>query len=142
MNSPAEDSSVSNDNQNQPSVSLRSGTGAPIFEHGATTRIRRNPIRAIAALTWDDGPREIFGQLVDVSLSGCLLKTAATIATGTEVRMTITLVGGGVDEEYSMKATVRRSTTCDGRRAYGLEFSTAQKEDRRQAQALYAQTAH
>lgn len=135
------------DNHESPDIedgsktSLRSGTGAPIFEHGGVTRIRRNPVRAIAALTWDGGPREIFGQVVNVSLTGCLLKTSATIETGTELKITITIVAADTDAEYELRAVVRRNTTADGRPAYGLEFRTERPQQRRAARALYSATA-
>ena len=120
-------------------LTLRSGTGAPIFETGPTTRIRRNPIRAFARMTWDNGPRAVFAQLVDVSLTGCLLKTETTIEPGTEVELSVTLVGD--EEEYELGAVVRRNTTIGGRQGYGLEFCGDSSDERRTAKALYSATA-
>ena len=135
------DNNKSTDVEDESKTSLRSGTGAPIFEHGGVTRIRRNPVRAIAAFTWDGGPREIFGQVLNVSLSGCLLKTSATIDIGTELTMKITIVGADADAEYELHAVVRRTTTADGRSAYGLEFCTDRPRQREAARALYSATA-
>lgn len=122
-------------------VSLRSGTGAPIFEPGPHTRIRRNPVRAFASLTWDGGPREIFGQILNVSLTGCLLKTETTIAADTEVELTITIIGGSGHTEFDVRGKVRRTTTVRERRAYGIELLADSKHEREQIQALYSETA-
>lgn len=122
-------------------TSLRSGTGAPIFEPGPTTRIRRNPVRAIARLTWQGGPRQAFGRLVDLSLSGCLLKTETTIEPGTTIDLSVTLLGADDNDDYELRATVRRTTTVEGRQAYGLEFQTDSSHEKRTVQALYSMTA-
>lgn len=123
------------------SLTLRSGTGAPIFEPGPHTRIRRNPVRAIATLTWDDGPREVFGQIRNVSLTGCLLRTESTIPVDTELSLTISLIGTDSEEEFDVRAVVRRNATIEGRRGYGLEFVYTAPEHRRAVQALYSETA-
>lgn len=119
---------------------LRSGTGAPMFEHGAQTRIRRNPVRAFVALTWDGGPRETFGQVVDVSLTGFLIKTESTIDVGTEVALTVTILNDE-DCEYEVRGIIRRATTRGGRQAYGVEFVTSTTDLREAAHALYSATA-
>lgn len=124
------------------SLSLNSGTGAPIFEPGPHTRIRRNPVRAIAAVTWEDGPREIFGQILNISLTGCLLRTETTIAEGTELTMKITLIGDGQSSCFDVRTTVQRETTIRDRKAYGLEFTTECTEEKQSVQALYSATAH
>lgn len=139
MESPSLDST--DDAETDEKTGLRSGTGAPIFEHGPTTRIRRNPVRAIAALTWDGGPRRAFGQLVDVSLTGCLLKTETTIPRETEIEMSVSLLGTDDSTEYDVRAVVRRLAETDGRRGYGLEFLTDSTQERRAVQALYSSTA-
>lgn len=128
------------DASEQESMTIRSGTGAPIFEAGPTTRIRRNPVRAIARVDVD-GDRRIFGQIVDVSLTGCLLKTATTIPTDANLELTITLVGGDDHDDFEVGATVRRTTDVDDRRGYGLEFCTDSIDQRRTVQALYSATA-
>ncbi len=122
-------------------LTLRSGTGAPIFEPGPHTRIRRNPVRAIASLTWEGGPREVFGQIRDVSLTGCLLRTESTIPVDSDLDITITLVGARSEAGFEVRATVRRQTTIDGRRGYGLEFLFPSTRHRRAVQALYSETA-
>lgn len=126
---------------NQEAFTLRSGPGAPIFEPGPHTRIRRNPVRAIAAFTWPEGPREVYGQVVNISLSGCLLRTETTIEEGAELTMSITVLGGGGSQTIDVRGTVRRQTDVHGRRAYGVEFMTFTAQDRRATQALYAETA-
>lgn len=123
------------------SVSLRSGTGAPIFEPGAHTRIRRNPVRAFAALTWDGGPREIFGQVLNVSLTGCLIKTESTIQEGTQLEVSVTVVGSENRSSIDVRGTVRRQTFVDGRRAYGVEFISTSSVEKQSVQALYSETA-
>ncbi|RDV39239.1 PilZ domain-containing protein [Bradymonadaceae bacterium TMQ3] len=120
---------------------LRSGPGAPIFEPGPNTRIRRHATRAIATMTWSGGPREIFGQVVNVSLNGCLVKTESTIADGTEVDLTVTVIGGPEVEKFALRALIRRRTEVAGRRAYGLEFVCESSEERELTQRLYAETA-
>ena len=122
------------------STTLRSGTGAPIFEPGPQPRIRRNPTRAIASFTWDSGPREVYGQVVDISLNGGLLQTESTIDTGTELELSITLVGHGDEADYDLRAVVRRCDTRRGRQVYGLEFLTDSRKERQVAQALYSHT--
>lgn len=123
------------------STSLRGGPGAPIFEPGPHTRIRRNPVRAIATLTWSGGPREIFGQVVNVSPGGLLVKTESTIAEGTQVEMTITVLGRDRRLKVDVTAIVRRETVCEGRRAYGVEFLTENSADRQTLQLLYAEAS-
>ncbi|WP_158542366.1 PilZ domain-containing protein [Lujinxingia litoralis] len=123
------------------STELRSGPGAPIFEPGPHTRIRRNPVRAIAMMTWDGGPRGIFGQVVNVSLNGCLVKTESTIADGTRLAITVTVIGGPEALKFELNAVVRRRTEVSGRRAYGLEFVSETSADRELAQQLYAETS-
>ena len=136
------DFSATDDNDSEPrATELRSGTGAPIFEQGAHTRIRRNPVRAIASITWDGGPRQSYGQVINVSLSGCLLKTETTIPDDAPITMTISLIGSDDDTEYEVRAVRRRTTTASGRRAYGLEFLSETTEQKRAVQALYAATA-
>jgi hypothetical protein len=120
-------------------LSLRGGPGAPIFEPGPQTRIRRTPVRAITTLTWEGGPREIFGQVVNVSPGGCLVKTESTIAEGTRVEMTITVLGDNHRLKLDIVGEVRRQTSCDGRRAYGIEFVPATSDDRTSLQWLYAE---
>lgn len=122
-------------------LSLRSGPGAPIFEPGPHTRIRRNPTRAFAAMTWEGGPREVFGQVLNISLSGCLLRTESTIKPGTVVAMTITVLGAGNPAPLEVSGVVRRQTLVDGRRAYGVELLGRTKTEKETNQYLYAQTA-
>ncbi len=122
------------------SMNRRSGTGAPIFEAGPHTRIRRNPTRAIASFHWDGGPREVYGQILDISLHGGLLQTAATIPEGTRLHLTITLVGHGEEGQYELRGIVRRRQQSRDRQTYGLEFLTESSKERQIAQALYSHT--
>ena len=123
------------------STSLRSGAGAPIFEPGPQTRIRRNPTRAIASATWQGGPRGTFGQILDVSLTGCLFRTESTIDTGTILQLSITVIRGGADLECELRGVVRRTTTVRGRQAYGVHFLTESKSEKEAVQALYSESA-
>ena len=122
-------------------LSLNSGPGAPIFEPGPHTRIRRNPTRAFAAITWEGGPLKSFGQVLNISLSGCLLRTESTIEIGTPLQMQITVLGAGVPEAVDVQGVIRRQTLVDGRRAYGVEFLATCSEEKQTLQLLYSHTA-
>lgn len=119
---------------------LSSGPGAPMFEQaGPTTRIRRAPVRAFAAVTFEGGPREIFGQLLNLSPGGCLFRTETTIEVDTILEMDITIVGQGERATADhVRAVVRRITTDEGRRAYGIEFLSDSREETQTLQWLYA----
>jgi hypothetical protein len=125
------------------SASLRSGPGAPIFESlpGQETRIRRNPSRAFAIIRRAGGPHRVFGQVNNVSLTGCLLCTESTLPEGSELGLEITVVGGSFSESLRVTGIVRRETREAGRRAYGVEFVAHTSRDREILQALYAETA-
>lgn len=118
------------------SFSLHSGPGAPIFEPGPNTRIRRTPVRSIATMRWTGGPREIFGQVVNVSPGGCLVKTESTIALDTNLDLTITILGNGEPAKFDVCGLVKRITTADGRRAYGIEFVANTPDERETIQWL------
>ncbi|QDG49707.1 PilZ domain-containing protein [Persicimonas caeni] len=123
----------------QKSMSIASGPGAPMFEPGPTTRIRRAPVRAIASVTVDGGPREIFGQVLNVSPGGCLLKTEATMETGTLVDMSITVIGDGFRARVDCKGVLRRREESGTRKHYGVEFLAVDSQDKQSLQWLYAQ---
>jgi len=118
--------------------SLSSGPGAPIFQPGPQTRIYRTPVRAIAAAELGDG-REIYGQVVDVSLGGCLFKTAATMELGDPLELRITLLGDDRRSIAEVSGVVRRVTEVEGRRAYGIELVGRTREERRTLEWLYTQ---
>jgi hypothetical protein len=120
-------------------MTLGSGPGAPMFEHGAQTRIRRAPVRAIATVTWDGGPREVYGQVLNVSPGGCLLKTETTIEPGTRLEMSIIVISEGERAKADVEAIVRRRTEDDGRQAYGVEFIALESTDKESVQWLYSQ---
>lgn len=121
-------------------MEIGSGPGAPMFEaYGAQARIRRAPVRAIASITWDGGPREIFGQVLNISPGGCLVKTETTIEPGTILDIAVTILGDGKRINADVTGVVRRETTEGGRRAYGVEFLTRNKAERETAQWLYGQ---
>ncbi len=122
---------------NESTMSLSSGPGAPIFQHGAQTRIYRAPVRAIASVRFAD--KEVFGQIVDISLGGCLLKTETTIEEGTEVEMRITILGDMRRAVAEVRGLVRRTTTTEGRKAYGVELLANDPEEKRSLEWLYAQ---
>lgn len=118
-------------------LGLQSGPGAPIFEPGPNTRIRRSPVaRSIATMRWVGGPREIFGQIANVSPGGCLVKTESTIAPETLLEMTITILGNGEPATFDVNGLVKRVTTADGRRAYGIEFVAKTAAERETIQWL------
>ena len=122
------------------SLDLRSGPGAPMFELGAQTRIRRAPVRAIASFTWAEGPRQAYGQVCNLSPGGCLLKTETTIPVGADLTLNVVLVGDGNRHKAELTGVVRRRTTSDdGRIAYGLEFTPADREERQTIEWLYGQ---
>lgn len=137
----APDSLVLNTEGSEVSLSFNSGPGAPIFEPGPHTRIRRTPVRAITTLTWTGGPREIFGQVVNVGPGGCLIKTESTIAPGTKIEMTITVFGDNHRFKVDVTGEIRRETVCEGRRAYGVEFTPQNRDDRQSIQWLYAEAS-
>ncbi|MBA2663486.1 MAG: PilZ domain-containing protein [Bradymonadaceae bacterium] len=127
--------------QDDATLSLRSGPGAPIFEAGPSTRIRRTPVRSIATLSWVNGPREVFGQVVNLSPGGCLIKTESTIADGTAIEMTITVLGNGRTSKIDIRGQILRQTTAEGRRAYGVEFVPENSADRESLQWLYSEAS-
>ena len=116
---------------------IGSGPGAVMFEPGPQTRIRRAPVRAIATATWPGGPREIFGQVLNISPGGCLFKTETTIEPGTILDLSITIVGGPSRVSADVSGVVRRRTQDDGRRAYGVEFTAMSRAERETIQWLY-----
>ncbi len=120
------------------SFSIGSGPGAPMFEGGTHTRIRRAPVRAFASMTWEGGPREVFGQVLNISTGGCLIRTESTIEEGTTIEISVTLVGGRTRVSADIQGIVRRRTEEGGRRAYGVEFVTPSRQERETAQWLYA----
>jgi hypothetical protein len=122
-----------------PSMSLSSGPGAPMFEPGPHTRIRRAPVRAIASMTWAGGPREVFGQVVNVSPGGCLLKSEASLPVGSIIDLSMTILGNGQRSTADVRALVRHATTEGGRRAFGLEFVATDSKERETLQWLYTQ---
>ncbi len=118
---------------------LQSGPGAVMFEPGANARIRRAPVRAIASMTWRGGPREIFGQVLNVSPGGCLVRTETTIPEGTVLDIAVTLVGGQQRSHADVRGLVRHVTTYEGRKAYGVEFIAQDSLERETLQWLYTQ---
>jgi hypothetical protein len=122
-----------------PSMSIGSGPGAPMFEPGPHTRIRRAPVRAIASMTWAGGPREVFAQVVNVSPGGCLIKCESSLPVGAIVEMSITIIGEGQRSVADVRALVRHATTEGGRRAFGLEFVANDSQERETLQWLYSQ---
>lgn len=109
-------------------VEFESGHGAPVYEQGPQTRMRRSPVRAIATLTWEEGPDKVYGSVENVSPRGCLVTTESTIDEGTEVDIEIRTVGDDTDLEVPALGVVRHATEQDGRRAYGIEFREVEDE--------------
>lgn len=126
-----------NDSSTPDEVELDSGHGAVVFEHGPQTRIQRRPVRAIASMTWEEGPDRIYGGVENISPDGCMVKTEASLEEGTEVELEVATSGGDARLEVEATAVVRHQTTRDGRRAYGLEFTEVDDEALDQLRALY-----
>jgi hypothetical protein len=119
-------------------LTISGGPGAPIFQPGPQTRIYRAPVRAVAAATLADGT-EVWGQILDVSLRGCLLKIDAPLEVGAELEIRITIIGDGRRAIADVRGVVRRSTEEDGRTAYGVELVGDNSQERRVLEWLYAQ---
>jgi hypothetical protein len=130
---------LSDDKTKKKTMSMGSGPGAVMFEPGPNTRIRRAPVRAIASVVIDGGPREIFGQVLNVSPGGCLLKTEATMETGTMVEMGITVIGDDFRACVDVQGVLRRREDSGTRRHYGVEFLSVDSKDKQSLQWLYGQ---
>jgi hypothetical protein len=120
-------------------MSIGSGPGAPIFEPGPQTRIRRAPVQAIAAVKIDNGPREIFGRVVNISPGGCLLQTEATLESGTFVDLKVTVLGQEEPIRVEVSGVIRRQVEDSSRRQYGVEFLAVDSSDKQSLQWLYGQ---
>lgn len=125
----------------RPSMSIGSGPGAPMFEGGDQTRIRRAPLQAIASVSVQNGPREIFGRVVNISPGGCLLQTEATLETGTIVDLNITVLGQEEPIRVKVGGAIRRQVDTQTRRQYGVEFMAVDSSDKRALQWLYGQAS-
>lgn len=110
-------------------VDVESGLGAPLYDRGPQTRIRRAPVRGMATLSWEAGPDRVYGGIENVSPSGCLIKTEATIDEGTQIEFRLAAVGGDREIEVEGVGMVRHTTDVDGRRAYGIEFLEIDDDD-------------
>ena len=118
--------------------SLSSGPGAPIFQPGPQTRIYRAPVRAVAAARAEGHP-EAWGQVLDISLGGCLLEADADFAVGERIELRITIVGADRRAIADVVGVVRRVTESGARKAFGLELTTTNSEERRVLEWLYSQ---
>ncbi len=119
-------------------LSIRSGPGAPIFENtGSQTRIYRAPCRAIASVKLED--KEIFGQIMDLSPGGCLLKTETTLEVGCEFDMRVTIVHATRRSVAEVRGVIQRCGEDNGRRTYGVEFLTDDAHSKRNLDWLYGQ---
>lgn len=117
-------------------LSIKSGPGAPVFENfGSQTRIYRAPCRAIATVRLED--KEIYGQIMDLSPGGCLLKTETTLETGTEFEMRVTVVHVDRRSVAEVRGVIRRCGEDEGRKTYGVEFLADESSDRRNLDWLY-----
>lgn len=123
------------------SLSISSGPGAPIFEPGPQTRIRRAPLQAIAAVTVDNGPREIFGRVLNISPGGCLLQTEATLEPGVFVDLKVTVLGQDEPLQVEVSGVIRREVSESSRRQYGVEFIAVDSNDKKVVQWLYSQAS-
>jgi hypothetical protein len=119
-------------------VNLGGGPGAPIFQPGPQTRIYRAPVRAIAAARLDDDS-EVWGQVMDISLGGCLFKADEPLEVGSELELRITIISEARRAVAEVSGVVRRRTEDGGRAAYGIELVGRNSEERRVLQWLYSQ---
>lgn len=120
-----------------PSLRIGSGPASPLFESGPQTRIFRAPVSAIGAATCGD--RDVWGQVLDISLGGCLLQTDDAMEIGESINLRITIIGDGRRAVAEVRGVVRREATVNGRDAYGIEFVASNSDDRQTLQWLYAQ---
>ncbi len=118
-------------------ITLGSGPGAPIFQPGPQTRIYRAPVRAVAVAHCEGV--EVWGQVLDISLGGCLLKTDDALRVGSAIQMRITIIAEGRRAVADVQGRVQRATEDGGRTAYGIELIGADSDERRVLQWLYAQ---
>ena len=119
------------------SLSLGSGPGAPIFQPGPQTRIYRAPVRAVAVAVVDGV--ENWGQVLDISLGGCLFKTEDPLEVGAEVELRITIIGAAHRAVAEVHGVVQRASEDGGRSAYGIELKAKNSDERRVLQWLYSQ---
>lgn len=119
-------------------INLGSGPGAPIFQPGPQTRIYRAPVRAIAAARRADGTEE-WGQVLDISLGGCLFKADGELEIGAELELRITIISETRRAVAEVRGIVLRHTEDGGRSAYGIELFGRNSEERRVLEWLYGQ---
>ena len=120
------------------SFEMASGPGAPIFQHGTQTRIFRAPVRALGVARLADGS-EAWGQVLDISLGGCLFKTDDPMNVGDEVELRITILAGQKRRVADVRGRIRRVDSDGDRPAYGVELVAANSDERRVHQWLYTQ---
>ena len=119
-------------------MKLGSGPGALMFEGGQHARIRRAPVRAIASFTPPNSHGDRFGQVLNLSPGGCLLRTETSLELGDVIDLSVTLVGARQRITVDLRATVRRIDDESERRGYGVEFKLDERPEREAAQWLYA----
>lgn len=123
--------------RSEAAITLGSGPGSPIFQPGPQTRIYRAPVRAIGVANCDG--QEIWGQVLDISLGGCLFKTDEVLEPGADLDLRITIIGPESRAVADVFGTVRRRTDDGGRTAYGIELRGRNSDERRVIQWLYSQ---
>lgn len=123
--------------QSSQNLQLGSGPASPLYQFGPQTRIFRAPVTAVGAATCGD--REIWGQVLDVSLGGCLLQTNDELTIGEALDLRITIIGDGRRAIADVNGVVRRTSSTNGRAAYGIEFTPADSHARQTLQWLYTQ---
>ncbi len=125
-------------NDNRQRFTIGGGPGAPIFEPGPQTRIYRAPVRAICTITCE-GHDETWGQVMDISLGGCLLKADAEYEVGTMLDIRITIIGMDHRAIANVRGRVRRRDSEAGHSLWGIELVAETREERRVHQWLYSQ---
>jgi hypothetical protein len=123
--------------RSEAAISLGSGPGAPIFHPGPQTRIYRAPVRAIGVAATEHG--ETWGQVMDISLGGCLFKTDEELEVGAVFDLRITIINAERRAVADVRGLVRRKTEDGARNAYGLELIASYSEERCVLQWLYSQ---
>lgn len=129
---------VLSQNHRRSELTLGSGPGAPIFQPGPQTRIYRAPVRAVGAANVEGHP-EAWGQVLDISLGGCLFKGDADFEVGDQIELRVTIVGEGRRAVAEVRGVIRRVTEDGGRPAFGIELTAQDSEERRVLQWLYSQ---
>lgn len=96
-------------------------------------------MRAIAQARVVSNDREIYGQVINLALGGCLFATETTLADGERLELSVVVLAPKRRIVADVSARVVRRTEHGGRRAYGLAFIAESTDERQLLQWLYGQ---